>query len=203
MALVGDPGVIEISDAARTLVGCADRAATVGRFLNEFSPERQPDGREPAAAAHTHREAAFATSAEPFERTHRRLDGGLFRAEALLSPVVHGGDWALWITNRDVRLQHEARERLEASEPRHRLIADENARLLLRSQADAQTNARLLHEANQRVKDILGAILSVVDLEWDAWLARPYSDGGRRLADLMGRVQAMAVVRAELSSSER
>jgi PAS domain S-box-containing protein len=88
------------------------------------------------------------------------------------------------------------------SEEALRVLAEENARLLVQSQADAKTKAILLQEVNHRVKNNLAAIVGLLQLELrypGAGQQTPYQS---LVKDLTGRVQSLALVHNLLSANQ-
>ena len=97
---------------SRTLeiYGCT-REQIVGAHPEQFSPPRQPDGRDSQEAAHEHIAAALAGQPQRFEWVHTRADGTPFDAEVSLNLVELAAGPHLLAIVRDVTDRKREEER--------------------------------------------------------------------------------------------
>jgi len=96
------------------------RAKNEEQFMShgpaDLSPDRQPDGRASAEKAREMMETALREGSHFFEWTHRRLDGGEFPADVLVTRMEQGGKVMLQATVRDITERKRAEETLRASQ---------------------------------------------------------------------------------------
>jgi len=98
------------------MFGCKTRDQIVGHSPYDFSPSRQPNGRESHEFAIEKINAAYAGQPQYFEWTHSKIDGSPFLAEVSLDVVDLGEEVLLQASVRDIteRRQHQIqREQLE------------------------------------------------------------------------------------------
>lgn len=114
------------------------REEIIGRTPFDFSPPRQPDGRDSRDAMLDRISAAYRGERQIFEWQHRRLDGGEFPAEIILARMEIGGEAQLQAIVRDIT----ERKRVEEELRRYRLNLEE-----LVAQRTAQ-----LEEANKELE---------------------------------------------------
>jgi PAS domain S-box-containing protein len=101
----------------------------------------------------------------------------------------------------DARLRAE-QEALRESEQRYRALAAENARLASEARSLADTKAALLEDTNHRVKNGLGLILSIINMETRRSRSTQ-RDLRAVLLGLEGRIASLAVVHDMLASREK
>ncbi len=94
--------VLDCNDAAVTMMGCTERIQMIGRNFQEFCPEIQPDGEYSFIKRERYTDQALAEKSIRFEWQHRRMDGGLFYAEVVLTAIFIEGRTLLHATLRDV-----------------------------------------------------------------------------------------------------
>lgn len=85
--LFDDSGIIDCNSQALTMMRAADKQDFLKRHPAEFSPERQPDGRESMEKSREMDGTARAQGYHSFEWMHRRLDGEHFPVQVTLTPV--------------------------------------------------------------------------------------------------------------------
>ncbi|RLI74360.1 hypothetical protein DRO97_06015 [Archaeoglobales archaeon] len=85
----------------------------IGKTPYDFSPTKQPNGKDSKSAAIEKIKAALNGNPQLFEWKHRRLDGTLFDAEINLSRIKIGGEFYLLAIVRDVTMRKRAEEEKE------------------------------------------------------------------------------------------
>jgi len=103
---------IECNSKTVEMYGCADKADIVGHRPYEFSPPKQPDGRnsEEKALELIHR--AIAGNPQRFYWKHSRKDGSLFDVEVSLNSLVLQGRTYLQAMVRDITARKQAEDAL-------------------------------------------------------------------------------------------
>ncbi len=116
------------------------RAKNEEQFISlgpgDVSPERQPDGRASAGKAREMIETALREGSHFFEWTHRRLDGGEFPADVLLTRMEQGGKVMVQANVRDITERKSAERQLS--------IEYAISRILVESSTVEQTAPKLL-----------------------------------------------------------
>ncbi|MBW2444461.1 MAG: response regulator [Deltaproteobacteria bacterium] len=123
---------VDCNPAAAEMLRFPDKRALLARYSGggekgtlrahpgEFSPPRQPDGRESFEKADEMMKIAFEQGGHRFEWEHERADGECFTVEVLLTPVYRDQRRVLHVVWREIgerkRLEQELRraQRLEA-----------------------------------------------------------------------------------------
>ena len=123
------------NDRTLAMFGCRDRAEIVGHCPWQFSPPRQPDGRDSKEKAMEVITAALQGNPQSVYWKHRRRDGSLFDTEVSVSLVDSGNESFLQAMVRDITERRLAEERIE-----------EQARLL-----DVARDAIMLRDVNDRL----------------------------------------------------
>jgi len=110
--LVNQQGFFQCNPATLKLFACDRPEEFLGKHPADFSPPTQPGGGDSRALAQQRMEVAFHGENAPFEWLHRRLDGEVFPAEVLLSPVVLDGIPMHYTVVRDITKRKQAEEQL-------------------------------------------------------------------------------------------
>jgi len=105
------------NQAALQIFGVKNEADFISLAPGDLSPDRQPDGRASAEKAQEMIATALREGSHFFEWTHRRLDGGEFQADVLLTKMERDGKVVVQATIRDIteHQQAEAAMRLQSS----------------------------------------------------------------------------------------
>jgi len=135
--------------AALALFGVQTLEELTARAAWELSPALQPDGRDSQEKARELIAAALREGSVFFEWTHKRLNGELFPATALLNRVELGGQQQLQVTIRDITERKAAEARLAERDATFRALtsAAHNAVLMM----DNTGNISFWNAAAERV----------------------------------------------------
>jgi PAS domain S-box-containing protein len=107
---------LSCNPAALKMFGVKSEAEFVSYGPQDFSPERQPDGRPSAGWVRATDEKVMREGQQFFEWKHRRLDGEEFMADVLLTHMEHDGKPLVLATIRDITQRKKAEETLRESE---------------------------------------------------------------------------------------
>jgi diguanylate cyclase (GGDEF)-like protein/PAS domain S-box-containing protein len=107
--LLENNAFIECNHAALSIFGCPDKDSLLGKHPSYFSPSKQANGRSSLLAANDHIARALREGKASFSWIHQRLNGKVFSAEVLLTPLHLQNRTFIQATVRDttniVRLQ--------------------------------------------------------------------------------------------------
>ena len=107
---------IQCNDMALKIFGCEDRLDIIDHSPWEFSPPRQPDGKEPKDKAIEVIQAAIKGAPQRFYWKHCRKDGSLFDAEVSLNSVQSGKEMFIQALVIDISERRRAEMQLHLSE---------------------------------------------------------------------------------------
>jgi len=144
---------VSANAAAAALFGVTDPLALLNESPASLSPLLQLDGRPSPEAALEHMRQALDQGRAAFEWLHRRMDGGVFHADVLLTRVDIGGVGMMQVTVRDISTRVAAEKALRAS--------GEQLQLALRqaeqaSRAKGEFLANMSHELRTPMNAIVG-----------------------------------------------
>ena len=114
---------LDCNEASMKIFGCKNREEFLGRNLDEWSPDKQPDGRSSHEAAKEKIATAYRDGQNFFEWTHIRANNEAFPAEVLLTPLRLGEKTVIQGTVRDIT------ERKQAEDKEKKLIHDLDERV--------------------------------------------------------------------------
>ncbi|MBX3746378.1 MAG: PAS domain S-box protein [Verrucomicrobiae bacterium] len=127
---------VEANGAAARLMGCASRERLVGSHPVDWSPERQPDGRDSGEAVAGWLGTAVGGGGSRFEWLARRATGELLPLEVTVTPVGMGGRAVLVLVARDISERKRAEHALRDSQSVLASIADNISEAMYRSDAE-------------------------------------------------------------------
>lgn len=148
-------GYFDCNKATLQLFGCPLKRDFVGRHPADFSPPRQPDGRDSREALQAYMDQAHREGLSFFEWQHRRSDGSVFPAEVLLSRYEYQGKEVLQAVVRDVTGRREAALQLQEAnavlEQRTAQLRELAAELTQAEDRERRRLAQILHDELQQL----------------------------------------------------
>jgi len=132
--------ILECNPQTLKLFNCNEKKI-IGNTPDQFSPPKQPDGRDSKEKAAEKMNLAYQGETQFFEWRHKRYTGENFYAEVTLNRIVLKGKAYLQETVRDIS----SRKELEAERNRHE-----------RLQGVMETAGAVCHELNQPLQAISG-----------------------------------------------
>lgn len=122
IVLLDDDGFFDCNKATLKIFGCSSDKELLGTNPAEWSPPKQPDGRDSRVAEEEHIATAFSEGNNFFEWTHTRANGEEFIAEVLLSPMEINGKQVMQGIIRDITVLKKAEKTLRETEERLRVL---------------------------------------------------------------------------------
>ncbi|WP_019627102.1 diguanylate cyclase [Thioalkalivibrio sp. ALJT] len=104
---------LDCNPATLAMFGCASRDEFITKHPAELSPPVQPGGTDSRTLADQHIRRALDLGSDLFEWQHRRMDGEIFTAEVLLTPMNMDGQQLLQAVVRDITERKRAQEELQ------------------------------------------------------------------------------------------
>jgi two-component system, cell cycle sensor histidine kinase and response regulator CckA len=112
------------------------RAEIIGHSPDEFSPPRQPDGRDSREKSLEKIDAAMQGQPQRFEWVHLRKDGRQFIAEVTLNTIQLAAGRHLQAIVRDITERKAAENALQRSEAKYRMLAENVADVIWTTDLD-------------------------------------------------------------------
>jgi PAS domain S-box-containing protein len=113
---------VECNEMTLKMFGCEERFEIVNHHPWEFSPKRQPDGRDSGEKAREVIQAALGGTPQRFYWKHTRKNGEMFDAEVSLNRLESGPELLMQALVRDMTEHMRAEEALRESEERFRTL---------------------------------------------------------------------------------
>ena len=159
-------GYLECNPATLHIYGCTKPEDFLGKHPGDFSPPRQPSGKESQIEADRHIATAYEQGGSFFEWTHCRLDGSEFPAEVMLSAVSIGRETVIQALVRDIserKAMEEELRRMASTDPltgalNRRSFLEKASRELARSRRYGRSLSFLMIDVDhfKRINDQYG-----------------------------------------------
>jgi PAS domain S-box-containing protein len=160
--LIIEGAICDCNPAVLSMLG-ARREQVVGHSVVEFSPPRQPDGRNSAEAARAHYEQIERAGSAKFEWLHRRIDGTDIWIEVSATVVKLGGQPVHYLSWRDIGLRKRAEEELTRSKLRLERSVEELEAATRAAQAATRAKSEFLANMSHEIRTPMTAILGFAD----------------------------------------
>jgi len=163
ISLMAGAVFVDINPKCIEMFGLDDRSDMVGHTPIEYSPPRQPDGRDSGEKVIAYIAAALAGVPQRFYWQHIRKSGEPFDAEVSLNALTLDGAIHLQAIVRDITARTAAEEALRESEERFRFLSE------------AAFEGIAISEAGRMV-DCNARFVAIVGYERDEIIGRPVTD---------------------------
>ncbi|MEF8874492.1 MAG: PAS domain S-box protein [Candidatus Thermoplasmatota archaeon] len=128
IVILKDDSVVDCNEKALEMFGL-DREDIIGKHPYEFSPEKQPDGRDSREKAMEKINSTLEGRPQNFEWLHTPKDGGPFPTEVTLTRYVIDDERFVMAIVRDITDRMEAKERLEENKNKIERLHEISAKL--------------------------------------------------------------------------
>ena len=187
--IIRHAAVIDCNRRAAELLGAGNRSGLLGRAMDEFAPEMQPDGESSRRLAALHVADVKRGGMKTFEWRCRRLDGSQFDAEITISLFRDNGHNLMQAVLRDVSERRRMMEALEVAKEEaeranrsksvflanmsHEIRTPLNAvlgftQLLMADRKlpdETQSRLRVIHSAGNRLLSLINDVLDLAKIE--------------------------------------
>jgi PAS domain S-box-containing protein len=165
--LMDKDAFIECNPRAEMMFGCSSQELLRAKPI-DFSPPKQPDGKESSIKSIEKITAALSGIPQFFEWQHKKKDGTLFDAEVSLNSVVFREKTYIQAMVRDVSDRKKAEQELSNSENQFRSVWEKSfdgMRLLNEEGIIVLVNSAFCEIVDMQKKDLIGKPATVVYIQ--------------------------------------
>jgi len=194
---------VDVNPKCMEMFGLDDRSDMVGHTPIEFSPQRQPDGRDSSEKALAYIAAARAGQPQRFYWKHIRKNGEPFDAEVSLHALTLDGQVHLRAAVRDISANTAVEDALRESEERFRLFSEASFEGIAISESGrlVDGNARLASMLGYELHEMIGMeIADLVVQEHAALLRKQFREGATGRHEYLARRKDGATLRVEVEA---
>jgi PAS domain S-box-containing protein len=141
---------VECNNATLKMLKMRSREDLIGKTPWELSPQFQPDGKGSAEKAKMMIGKSVAEGSNRFEWEHVRLDGTVFTAEIVLTPIPEMETETVFVIWRDITDKVKAKKAIEEAETKYKIITEDAPTAILIHQ-----NKKWVY-ANKAVEEMFG-----------------------------------------------
>lgn len=146
-----DRGFVDCNAMTLKIFGCKDKTEFLGLHPEDLSPPLQSDGRSSSEASREQIKLALEKGANNFEWQHKRLNGELFPAEVLLTPIRLGGRQLFQAVVRDISRRKQADEMIRKANDELEQRVEERTRELAKLFNEYRTTTRTVPDILYRL----------------------------------------------------
>ncbi|NGP88211.1 PAS domain S-box protein [Fodinibius halophilus] len=140
---------IECNKEILNIYGCSTKEEVLGKSLEQFSPDRQPDNQKSKVQARNKVNEALAGHPQVFEWQHQKKDGSLVSTEVSLNKMELGGEKYVQAIVRDLTEQKKAKEKIRRHEEMfHKLFLNAPSAMVM---VDSENRVKMTNQSFEKL----------------------------------------------------